>query len=376
MREYQRLIQLAGNVYDAALDATHWPQVLANIACFAGGQACLLSVKNSTDQSDAAYHQFGIDECYLRLYRDSFDELNPSTASPAREPGRIAAISELASFAEFRRTGFYRDWLRPQGFVEALSVQIENVGTGYACLSVLLAESDLHAGDEIRRRMKLIVPHLRRALAVETAIESRQTEAATFADILDNLNAGIFLVDADGAILHTNAAGNAIQRAGEFLRAVRGRLTACDGHADLTLRAIFAAAADGAVDRKGIALPLTAANGEHYVAQVLPLAGGEKRRHGSKTAVAALFVRKAEMDASSPVDVIGKAYNLTPTELRVLLAIVDIGGVPEVAQNLGVADTTIKTHLSRLFEKTGAGRQADLVKLVAGFSNPLIGSSA
>jgi DNA-binding CsgD family transcriptional regulator len=54
-----------------------------------------------------------------------------------------------------------------------------------------------------------------------------------------------------------------------------------------------------------------------------------------------------------------------------MLANVDIGGVPEVAAALGVAETTVKTHLSRLFEKTGAGRQADLVKLVAGFSTPL-----
>jgi DNA-binding CsgD family transcriptional regulator len=55
------------------------------------------------------------------------------------------------------------------------------------------------------------------------------------------------------------------------------------------------------------------------------------------------------------------------------LAIVDIGGVPEVAAALGVAATTIETHLDRLFDKTGARRQADLVKLVAGFSTPLAG---
>jgi DNA-binding CsgD family transcriptional regulator len=66
-------------------------------------------------------------------------------------------------------------------------------------------------------------------------------------------------------------------------------------------------------------------------------------------------------------------YKLTPAELRVLLAIVDVGGVPEVAAALGVAVTTVKTHLNRLFEKTGVGRQADLVKLVAGFSTPLAG---
>jgi DNA-binding CsgD family transcriptional regulator len=50
-----------------------------------------------------------------------------------------------------------------------------------------------------------------------------------------------------------------------------------------------------------------------------------------------------------------------------------VGGVPEVAAAHGVADTTVRTHVSRLFEKTGATRQADLVKLVAGYATPVVG---
>ena len=42
-----------------------------------------------------------------------------------------------------------------------------------------------------------------------------------------------------------------------------------------------------------------------------------------------------------------------------------------VATAFGVADTTVRTHVNRLFEKTGATRQADLVKLVAGYTTPL-----
>ena len=44
---------------------------------------------------------------------------------------------------------------------------------------------------------------------------------------------------------------------------------------------------------------------------------------------------------------------------------------PELLQGFGVADTTVRTHVNRLFEKTGATRQADLVKLVAGYTTPL-----
>lgn len=73
----------------------------------------------------------------------------------------------------------------------------------------------------------------------------------------------------------------------------------------------------------------------------------------------------------SAPEAIAKFYKLTPSELRILLAIVQVGGVPETAEALGVAESTVKTHLRRLFDKTGSNRQADLVKLIAGFSSPL-----
>jgi DNA-binding CsgD family transcriptional regulator len=70
--------------------------------------------------------------------------------------------------------------------------------------------------------------------------------------------------------------------------------------------------------------------------------------------------------------VIARFYKLTPTELRVLFAIVQVGGVPAVAAAMGIAGSTVKTHLRRLFAKTGTERQADLVKLVASYANPLV----
>jgi DNA-binding CsgD family transcriptional regulator len=85
-----------------------------------------------------------------------------------------------------------------------------------------------------------------------------------------------------------------------------------------------------------------------------------------------VFVQKATLDTPSPQEVIGKLYKLTPTVLRVLLAIVQVGGAPEVAETLGIAESTVKTHLHRLFEKTGAKRQADLVKLMAAYASPLV----
>jgi DNA-binding CsgD family transcriptional regulator len=142
------------------------------------------------------------------------------------------------------------------------------------------------------------------------------------------------------------------------------------------LREVFAAAGagDAAIGTQGIALPLRAQDGTRYVAHVLPLTSGTRRLAGmAYSAVAALFIRKSAIEVPSSPEVIARAYKLTPTELRVLLAIVEVGGVPEVVAALGVAESTIKTHLGRLFEKTSATRQADLVKIVAGFATPFAG---
>jgi DNA-binding NarL/FixJ family response regulator len=62
----------------------------------------------------------------------------------------------------------------------------------------------------------------------------------------------------------------------------------------------------------------------------------------------------------SPPEAIAKTYKLTAMELRVLLAIVEVGGVPEVAEALGIAETTVRTHLRQPYQKTGVDRQADL----------------
>src|SRR4029077_9759894 len=271
---------------------------------------------------------------------------------------------------------FYREWAQPQGWIDAANAVLEKSTSSCAYLTVLRNQACGMVDDEMRRRMGLLVPHVRRAVRTGKVIDLRQAEAATFADILDGLNPAIFLVDAEGQIVHGNAASRSLMDTGDLLRVLHGRLTASDAQVDQTLHnAIIAAAtADEETGGKGSSVSLRGHGGERGAAHALPWTASGRHNPGmGSRAVAALFVRKAELETAQPSEVIGKTYKLTPTELRVLLAIVNVGGVRQVAGNLGVADTTVKTHLGRLFENTGVSRQADLVKLVAGYSSMLVG---
>jgi DNA-binding CsgD family transcriptional regulator len=375
MREDERLSRLIACAYDAALDSARWSGVLAMIADFLGGVAGGLLSKDLASKLGNAFYQFGVSPYYMKLY-ESYSKFDPMATLPLFDVEEVVSIPDLVPYDEFCQGRFYQEWVQPQGFVDAANAVLEKSPTSCAYLSVIRGEACGMVDDEMRRRMRLVIPHVRRAVLVGKAIDLKQAEAATFADTLDGLSAGVLLVDASGRIMYANTAGHAILGADDFLRTTDGRLVARDAQADQTLREIFTAAGagDAALGLKGIALPLTAHNGERHVAHVLPLTSGARRRAGSAyMAVAALFVREAALENPSPPEVIARAYKLTPTELRVLLAIVEVGGAPDVAGVLGVAESTVKTHLGRVFDKTGAARQADLVKLVAGFASPLVG---
>jgi DNA-binding CsgD family transcriptional regulator len=203
-------------------------------------------------------------------------------------------------------------------------------------------------------------------------IDLNRQQAAALADTLDGLHAGAFLVDADGRLVHANTSANDMLNDGNVLHA-NGRLVAFDAKGDQELHDIFAAARDGdtALGGKGVAVQLTARNGDQFVTHVLPLTTGARRKAGIPyAAVAAVFVQRAGNDTPPSLDALALRYQLTPSELRVLIAIIDVGGVPEVAAALHLSQATVRTHLRHVFEKTGVRRQADLVKLIASQSSP------
>ena len=376
MREYKQIARLVGDIYDAALDPAQWTDVLTRVADFVGGQAGGIISNNSVSNLSSSHYHFGIECRYLRLYAETYWQFDPAGALFSCDVGQVVSISDLVPYDEFRQGRFYNEWARPQGWVDAAHAVLEKSATDCVYLSVIRGEADGMVDAEMRRRMGLVVPHVRRAALIGKAVDLKQAQVAKFTDMLDGLSVSILLVDAGGRIVHANTAGHGILHAADVLRAADGRLIASDAQVDQTLREAFAAAdnGDAAPGNGGIALPLTARDGEHYIVHMLPLTSGQHRNASTVCgAVAALLVRKVEMEPLSLPTLISKTFSLTPTELRVLLAIVDVGGVPEVAEALGVAETTVRTHLGRLFDKTGTGRQADLVKLVAGFCNPLLG---
>jgi len=368
----QRLSDLISAVYDAAIESSRWESAIERVAGFVGGSGGGLFCKDVGVQHATIPYSVGFQkQLPVALFQQIYPAAEGHFLGDLEQP---IATTDLIPSGELADSELYRQWAEPQGLVDFLSAVVERSTISAAIFGVFRHRRNGVVDDHARRQMRLIAPHIRRAVLIARMFEFKAAEVATFVDTLDGLSAGMYLVDGNGRLIHANAAGHAILGAGDILSSSSGRLVAREAQIDRALREVFAAAGQGdaALGTRGIAVPLTGRDGERYIAHALSLTSGARRRAGVvNTAAAALFVRKASLAVPSASQAIGSAFKLTPTELRVLMAIVEVGGVPEVATAFGIADTTVRTHVTRLFEKTGTSRQADLVKLVAGYATPL-----
>jgi DNA-binding CsgD family transcriptional regulator len=375
LQEAEWVSHLIGQIYDAAVDPDLWTDVIGAGCTFLNAMAGSISVFDFVRSDLNLTKTWGYEPAALQLFLRKYASNHPlAAAAMCTKVGDVIAIEDGMPYDEFVKTPYYREILQPLGIVDAMHTNLEKSATSLAMFYVARHEYAGRVDDTSRRRLALLQPHLRRAVLIGKLVDLHKIELARLADTLDGIAAGMFLVDANGTIVRANASGQAMLAKGEAVRAVGNRLTITEPGREQALAEIVvtAEAGDAGIGGRGIAVPFLSPQGKRYMANILPLTSGARRTAGTQySAVAAVFVDEAGREGALPYEMIANHYRLTPAELRVLFGIVQIGGVPEVASALGVSEPTVKTHLQHVFEKTDTNRQADLVKLVAGYMSPL-----
>ena len=122
----------------------------------------------------------------------------------------------------------------------------------------------------------------------------------------------------------------------------------------------------------GMTLALPDGDKSGLVAIILPLDRGQRHAvSGPFAAAAAVFVQDPMVAALYPGEAFAKLYGLTRAELRVLLAMAPGLGVKEAAAILGVGEVTARTHLQRIYSKTGTSKQTELLNLLKNSTPPV-----
>jgi DNA-binding CsgD family transcriptional regulator len=271
------------------------------------------------------------------------------------------------------RNRYFVEWVRPQGISDAVTINLERAANSASNLTMGRNEAAGPVTDVELEGLRMLAPHVRRALAISQVLELKTIEAATFVSTLDTLNLAILLVDEDTACIHANLAATTMLNAKYPFTLNGGRLILPQTAATEALREAVRNTATGSLTSmsRGAGIPVSLDDEAPMVLHVMPLLRSEYYHYAEQRATAAIFASPATTPLQMPADALALFYGLTPAESRVFEMLVAGETQSEIALKLGLAISTIKTHLHRVFEKTGCTRQVDLVRLAASLSMPL-----
>jgi DNA-binding CsgD family transcriptional regulator len=317
---------------------------------------------------------WGLDAHHTKTYLEEYGPTNPLIpAHLAADAGDILAASRMPLWNDFVNSSFFRDWGGPQGFLDSLSAIIERTPTRLSMVSCIRHEREGLVDDISFARMGLLRPHFLRAIKIGQALELRTVQITNLTESLDGLTAGVFIIDERGNLAHSNASGREMLSEEKIFRLRGGRVEAVRPGANSGITAALTKMRNSKTKLDRVpAIAVEAETGPRYFAHLLPLTAGFRHKAGlAYSASAAIFVVKTALDVTAATEMIGDEYRLTQAELRVLRAVIEIGGVAEIALMLAISEETTRTHLRHLFDKTDARSQIELVKLVAQRISPL-----
>jgi DNA-binding NarL/FixJ family response regulator len=191
-----------------------------------------------------------------------------------------------------------------------------------------------------------------------TDLRAANTSSPTHADdslvasALDELANGVIIIDLQGRVLHRNLAADNVLSRGDSVTLVAGIITAAHG-SDVRL---FSDALSKAAAGKRSMIALGCATS----VMVVPLrssAPGEQR-------LALMFSRAGVCEALT-LSFFSRSHCLTSSEEKVLGLMCNGLTAPEMAQQLGVGESTVRSHVRNICSKTQCSGIRDVVKRLA-----------
>ncbi|MBW8744165.1 MAG: helix-turn-helix transcriptional regulator [Sphingomonas sp.] len=192
-----------------------------------------------------------------------------------------------------------------------------------------------------------------------------------FAWVIDLLNAPVVLVGPSMRIAYANPSAVALMAARDVLLEAEGNLVA---RCSTVTRVLKAAVGEAAVvpagdsrTRAGIAVRCGDDSAAALYVFPLPISA----QSDPSAPIAAVLLARHGASFKPPTDVAASLFGLTAAEARVFEFVARGTSAIEIGARLNIAGSTVKTHLLRLYAKTGARRQAELVQLAFSLLPPV-----
>jgi DNA-binding CsgD family transcriptional regulator len=274
------------------------------------------------------------------------------------EDGRVYALCEVLDLADPVHCDFFRKILVPRGMMSMRTMRlIEPSGTS-TWLSIARESRDFDGNHDAMLRS--LAPHLRRALRSYLAIDRARFSASVTADALRRLNCGWVTLDASCNIMEMSVhAEEILRQSSAIARSGANRLMSWRASVS---QAVAEAVAGFAQDSSMRPRALHISHDPWVDMLLVPVQ--IQHQPASARPVAIAYIQGDHRTSADRHVHIAELFGLTPSESSLALALSRGRSIAEAAVDLGLSVETARSYSKRIYAKTGARGQVDLVRFI------------
>lgn len=358
---------LVQHVYGAPLDPGGWEALLTVLCATLESKSAALVTYDFASREAQMHAAAGADPALLPLY-EHYSPKNPFMPAVAAHvvSGFVGVSGEFMPDRELLKTEYFNEYMLRAGYHHNLALCLQRIGD---VATMIYPVRDLGRPPFSRQDLDLcraLVPHLSRAFLIHRRLQAADVRESVAVQVLDQLALGVCVLDGRGRTVFVNGSAREMLRANDGLGLGRDGLSvAHPGEREKMHRAVAEATRDTAGDgvRVGRALRISRPSLRRAF-EVLVVPSTSTRLHDLGVAAAVVFIGDPERRIEAWDALLMRLYDLTASEARTALLLLQGHRVQEIADQHAVSLNTTRTHLKRIFMKTGARTQSDLVRLL------------
>jgi DNA-binding CsgD family transcriptional regulator/PAS domain-containing protein len=358
------LLRLVVAAYEAAADPAVWPQFLSRWVEATGADLAFLQRHHLTEHRSQIVATFGMKQRLSESYNSYYSRVNVwrEHGSHLYVEGAVLVDEQFYPRELLKRSEFYNDCLFPNGATRCMTGVISRRQNDVVVLTAMRDEHRQPFDPRDSKAIQQLIPHLRCAFTLQDRLLMLEAGEAA----LNTLGLGIVLLAADGNVVFSNRAAEAVLRSDDGLQVRRGQLVASHRERDDELQHLVRfATGRGDSNECPPGVLVTRPSGQspfHVTGSPLRRTPNPFARTSSPIAV--VLITDPGKQRPVAAELLKRTYGLTTKEASLAMALTRGQSLDEAAEHLQMRYETARTHLRRILSKTETSRQTELVLLL------------
>jgi len=368
----EQIAEVTSVLFAAALDQSKWQDFLTRLSIHAGYVRTHLYGYDFRTNFALEPLNHGYDADFLKSYTDYYGAINAWAPHLSTGPIGVALTSDnCLTQDELIKTEYYNDWVRPQGDIRvgAGVVLARDTSRFFVLGGNMMRQHEQHEQQWVNT-LDLLAPHMRQALEIGRNLFDGAANTLLGMPTAPGKSGAVMALTQRRQVRYANPAALALAEVGEVLSYDHaGHVVFSDADADTAINIALSdmrwsrGPASGSVrakDSVGQTRTIRYARIESdrlgYVPVGIETGSGEP-----------LLLVSIHQDDAGPSlgKILRRRFGLTESEIAIALLIGDGVATHEMARLRDVSVHTVRDQIKACLRKTGAGRQANLVRLLS-----------